>query len=45
MKMQRNNPTAFGTSPQEEVGRGKNNVQLHKELVVGLFIGVRNWFL
>jgi hypothetical protein len=35
MKMHRKNPTACGTSPcQGEVRRGKNNMQLHKELVL-----------
>jgi hypothetical protein len=35
MKMHRKNPTACGTSPlQGEVRRGKNNMQLHRELVL-----------
>jgi hypothetical protein len=34
MKMHRKNPTACGTSPKlGEVRRGKNNMQLHRELV------------
>ncbi|MEH2333891.1 hypothetical protein [Nostoc sp.] len=35
MKTHRKNPTAYGTSPcQGEVGRGQNNVQFHRELVL-----------